>query len=227
MTDAATGPLGILGGTFDPPHNGHLRVAIEAREALGLAAVRFIPAGRPLLREPPRASPGDRLAMVERALDGLPGLGIDASEIREAAATARPSYTVDTLERLRRELGPGRPLVLLLGADAFARFEAWQRWRQLFGLAHVAVATRPGHPLRVGDGDAALDGEFRARRGAAADLGAAPAGRIVCFGITALEISASAVRDRLGRGASVRALVPDGVVDYIESRQLYRTPHGH
>lgn len=227
MTEAAAGPLGILGGTFDPPHNGHLRLAIEAREALDLAAVRFVPAGRPLLRDPPRASPGERLAMVERALVGLPGLGIDASEVREAAATARPSYTVDTLERLRRELGSTRPLVLLLGADAFARLEAWHRWRDLFALAHLAVATRPGHPSRVGDGDTALDGEFRARCGSAADLAAAPAGRIVCFGITALEISASAVRDRLGRGASVRALVPDGVVDYIESRQIYRTPHGH
>ena len=133
-----------------------------------------------------------------------------------------------TLERLRRQYGPQRPLLLLLGADAFARLESWHRWRELFGLAHIAVATRPGHDLKeVGAGKTALDGEFAERRGVAADLAAAPAGRIVSFAITALEISATAIRQRLARGLSVRYLVPDPVLDYIESHQLYRTPHGH
>jgi nicotinate-nucleotide adenylyltransferase len=89
------------------------------------------------------------------------------------------------------------------------------------------VATRPGHEIKVGAGDTALDAEFNARRGSAADLAGAPAGRIVPFAITALEISATAVRERLARGLSVRYLVPDPVLDYIETHQLYRTPHGH
>jgi nicotinate-nucleotide adenylyltransferase len=244
MNRPAAGALGLFGGTFDPLHVGHLRLALEAREALGLAGVRFIPAGRPALRGAPHCAASDRLAMVERALAELPGFGVDAEEVLQ---TDRPSYTVETLERQRRLHGPQRPLVLLVGADAFARLEAWHRWRELFGLAHIAVATRPGHDLAVmrsgihADGAGArcvpgtplrgevtaLDAEFAARKGGAADLAGAPAGRIVPFAITALEISASSIRQRLAAGLSVRYLVPDAVLDYIDSHQLYRTSHGH
>ncbi len=225
MNEAGAGLLGLLGGTFDPLHVAHLRLALEAREALSLAGVCLIPAGTPPLRAVPQCAASHRLAMVEQALGGIPGLSVDAGEVLAAADT--PSYTVATLERLRRQHGVERPLVLLLGADAFARLESWQRWRELFGLAHIAVATRPGHDLKVGAGDTALDDEFAARHGVAADLAGAPAGRIVPFAITALEISATAIRERLARGLSVRYLVPDAVLDYIESHQIYRTPHGH
>lgn len=225
MSESAA-PLGIFGGTFDPLHVGHLRLAIEAREALGLGEVRFVPAGNPPLRAAPGTAAPDRLAMVERALAGVAGFAVDDAEVR-AAADGRPSYTVDSLERLRRALGPDRPLVLLLGADAFARLDAWHRWRDLFDLAHIAVATRAGHELKVGRGEAALDLEFRARTGTAADLATAASGRIVPFAITALEVSASALRETLRRDGDIRYLVPPAVLDYIESRQLYRTPHGH
>ena len=224
MNEAGPGPLGLFGGTFDPPHIGHLRLAIEAREALGLGTVRLIPAGHPPLRDKPGAAPRHRVAMVERAIAGTPGLEIDRSEMEVIDG---PSYTVTTLERLRANLGPTRPLVLLLGADAFARLNAWHRWQDIFALAHIAVATRPGHALKVGAGDTALDSAYRAGLGNVADLAAAPAGRIVPFGIAALEISATTIRDRLSRGASVRHLVTDAVLDYIDSHQLYRTPHGH
>lgn len=235
MPEASAGILGILGGTFDPLHIAHLRLAIEAREALGLAEVSFVPAGTPALRDAPRCSAAHRLAMVERALADAPGFSVDAAEVINAAAESGPSYTIATLARQRKAQGPTRPLVLLLGADAFARLEAWHRWRELFALAHIAVATRPGHELKVapggihadGAGGAALDREFLARRGVAADLASAPAGRIVPFAISALEISATAIRQRLERGQSARYLVPDAVLDYIDSHQLYRTPHGH
>ncbi|MDZ4252458.1 MAG: nicotinate-nucleotide adenylyltransferase [Sulfuritalea sp.] len=249
MSEPGAGVLGLFGGTFDPLHVGHLRLALEAREALGLAELCLIPAGKPPLREAPQCAAADRLAMVERALAELPGFSVDPDEVlatiaansaaNSAATSVAPSYTIDTLERQRRLHGAQRPLVLLLGADAFARIETWHRWRELFGLAHVAVATRPGHELRVGAGAlcvpgtplrgqaTALDAEFAARRGVAADLADAPAGRIVPFAITALEISASAVRRRLAAGLSVRYLVPETVLDYIDSHQLYRTSHGH
>lgn len=230
MSEPGAEVLGLFGGTFDPLHVAHLRLALEAREALGLAEVCLIPAGKPALREAPQCAAADRLAMVERALADMPGFSVDATEVLQVAtpaASAEPSYTVDTLERQRRLHGARRPLVLLLGADAFARIEAWHRWRELFGLAHVAVATRPGHELKVGAGEAALDAEFAARRGVAADLAGAPAGRIVPFAITALEISASAIRRRLAGGLNVRYLVPEAVLDYIDSHQLYRTSHGH
>ena len=225
MREQSGGVLGLFGGTFDPLHIAHLRLAIEAREALGLAEVCFIPAGRPALREAPQCAAGDRLAMVERALADASGFSVDAAEVLDPAG--RPSYTVETLERQRLRHGAQRPLVLLLGADAFARLEAWHRWRELFALAHIAVATRAGHELTVGAGGTALDREFAARRGEAADLAAAPAGRIACFAITALEISATAIRRRLALGLGVRYLVADPVLDYIDSHQIYRTPNGH
>lgn len=231
MSQPEGGVIGLLGGTFDPLHVAHLRLAIEAREALNLAAVCFIPAGNPPLRPAPACAAEHRLAMVECALAGRHGFSVDGAEVRAQAA---PSYTIDTLERLRRLHGPQRPLVLLLGADAFARLESWHRWRELFALAHIAVARRPGHELKVpvgtqsaGAGGAALDAEVVARKGVAADLAGAPAGRIVTFAITALEISATAIRERLAQGRSARYLVPDPVLDYIDSHQLYRTPHGH
>jgi nicotinate-nucleotide adenylyltransferase len=225
MSEVGTGALGLFGGTFDPLHIAHLRLAIEAREALGLAGVCFIPAGNPALRDAPQCAADHRLAMVERALATMPGFSVDAAEVLNAAPG--PSFTIDTLERQRRLHGTQRPLVLLLGADAFARLEQWHRWRELFELAHLAVATRPGHGIKVGAGGTALDHEFAAREGAAVDLVAAPAGRIVPFAITALEISASAIRRRLAQGQSVRHLVPDAVLDYIDSHQIYRTQHGH
>ncbi len=217
-------PLGIFGGTFDPLHIGHLRLAIEAGENLGLTAVRFIPAGQPPLRDTPRTPAAHRLAMVRLAVADTPGFTVDASEAESPAM----SYTVDTLERLRRELGPAQPLVLLLGADAFARLESWQRWRELFELAHIAVATRPGHALKVGAGDtataanSALNAEFQTRHGLASDLATAPAGRIVPFAITGLEISATALRQRLAAGLDARHLAPAAVLDYIHQHHLYR-----
>lgn len=238
MSESGAGVLGLLGGTFDPLHIAHLRLGLEAREALGLEEVRFIPAGNPALRETPRCAARHRLAMLERSLAGIPGLSIDASEVLDSENGLQPNYTIDTLERQRQLHGPQRPLVLLLGADAFSRLEAWHRWRELFGLAHIAVATRPGHEI-AGAGSlgvpgtplrgqlTALDAEFSARQGAATDLACAPAGRIVPFAITALEISATAIRQRLAQGLSARCLVPDAVLDYIDSHQLYRTPHGH
>lgn len=236
MNDAGKGVLGLFGGTFDPLHVAHLRLGLEAREALGLGEVCFIPAGNPALRDAPRGAGVHRLAMVERALADMPGFSVDATEVlnaaRDSAAKPRPSYTVETLERQRQLHGRERPLVLLLGADAFVRLEAWHRWRELLALAHIAVATRPGHEPIVGAGSLGvpgtpLDAEFLARRGEAADLARAPAGRIVPFAITALEISSTAIRRRLAQGLNARYLVPDAVLDYIDLHQLYRTPHGH
>lgn len=218
MTEPSAGPLGIFGGTFDPLHIAHLRLAIEAREALGLAGVRFVPAGQPPLREAPRTPGPHRLAMVRAAVADTPGFTVDAAEVD----AARPSYTVETLERLRAELGPAQALVLLLGADAYARLEGWHRWRELFDLAHVAVATRPGHVPKVGAGGTALDAETARRLGTAADLAATPAGRVVSFAITALDISATALRERLASGRDIRHLAPPAVLDYIDHHHLYR-----
>lgn len=220
--DASPGPLGILGGTFDPIHFAHLRLAEEAREALLLERVRLIPAGQPPHRGPPRSTAEDRLAMAKLAIAGNPAFEIDDGEVR----AARKSYTVLTLERLRAEFGPTRPLVLILGADAFEGLPSWHRWRELFDLAHLAVSNRPGYaphgrrwPQVLSP---ELDAACRDRHVAEpAALRAAPAGRVIAFDMTPLAISASLIRDLVAHRASVRYLLPDPVVDYIGRHHLY------
>ena len=209
--------MGIFGGTFDPVHFGHLRLAEEARQQLGLGQILWIPAGQPPLRDQPCTSAADRVAMVACAIEGNPAFALDDAEVRANVA----SYTVDTLTRLRRIHGSRRPLVLLLGADAFAKLEHWQRWRELFDLAHIAVATRPGVEQKVGAGDTALDAEFRARIAAPADGLHLAAGNVLPFTITALDISATTVRHQLRCMQAPRYLVPDAVLDYIHHHHLY------
>ncbi len=215
-----TEPLGLFGGTFDPVHFGHLRLAEEAIGDLGLGGVRWIPAGQPPHRGAPQVTGRQRLEMVLRLTAGNARFSVDASEVEAAA----PSYTVHTLERLRDELGVDRPLVLLVGADAFAGLPTWHRWRDLFGLTHIAVAQRPGFPVDAGSLPPQLAAEFTARLSAAAGLQQAPAGGIVTFTMTQLAISATRLRELLAAGKSVRYLLPDSVLDYINLYQLYKSP---
>lgn len=212
------GAVGVLGGTFDPVHLAHLALARVALDRLGLAEVRWIPAGQPWHRAAPGASAAARVAMVQAAIADEPRFVLDASE----ADSGSPGYTVDTLARLRRELGPQRPLVLLMGADAFRGLANWQRWRELFGLAHIAVATRPGFPLD--DVPAPLDAEFAARRLAAADFSSRSAGNIYAFELVAGTVSATEVRTLLAAGAAdcrLLELLPAPVLDYIRRNHLY------
>jgi nicotinate-nucleotide adenylyltransferase len=218
MPDAVA-PIGILGGTFDPVHHGHLRLAEEIADACGLAQVLLIPAAFPNLRALPRTAPDHRLAMVRLASAGNPRLRVDDRELLREGT----SYTVDTLAALRSELGPTQPLCLILGADAFARLPGWSRWLQLFALAHIVVATRPGYDLseRILRNDK-LTREWNARQTEArAELRGCASGLIVKVQIPLLEISATDVRARIARKASVRYLVPQAVLDYIAAQHLY------
>ncbi len=198
-------PIVILGGTFDPVHIGHLRVALEASEALA-APVRLMPAHVPPHRPAPVASAAQRVAMLRVALAGQDRLQLDTRELDRS----EPSYTVDTLRQMRTEFGASRPLILLLGADAFAGLPTWHDWRDLFNLAHVAVMTRPGHDARL---PADLETEVVARRARlAADLRATPSGKVLDLPVTPLEVSASAVRASLAAGSDPRWLVPDALL---------------
>lgn len=211
-------PLIVFGGTFDPVHIAHLRLAEEALETCGAASVRWIPAGRPPHRGEPRVAGEHRLAMVRLAIAGNPHFAVDDTEIRSDA----PSYTVSTLARLRAELGYERPLILLVGADAFAGLADWHRWAELFGLAHLAVAERPGHGIDERSLPPAIGAELAARRSVdASALHAQPAGRILPFAMTALDIAATRIRALLAAGASVRYLLSPAVLDYIQSNRLY------
>jgi nicotinate-nucleotide adenylyltransferase len=194
-------PLAILGGTFDPVHIGHLCAAWEAAEALD-AEVRLMPARVPPHRPPPVADAARRVAILRAALHGQDRLGLDIRELDREG----PSWTIDTLTDMRNEHGPDRPLVLLVGADAFAGLGSWHRWRELFDFAHIGVLTRPGPSFELPVELAAEVGKRRATN--AAILHAAPAGRVLNIAVTALEISATHVREELAAGREPRYLLP-------------------
>ena len=210
-------PLGILGGTFDPVHTAHLRLAEEAVHQLHLGGVLWVPTGQPRHRAPPLANAEQRLAMVRLATANHSEYQVDATE----AGSTEPSYTVPTLERLRQIHGARRPLVLLMGADAFLGLTTWYRWRELFALAHIAVVSRPGFDLATTPMGADLADEFLRRADRVAALAMAPAGAIVTFTMEAGTVSSTEVRAKLRAGSAVEELLPAAVLDYIQHHRLY------
>jgi nicotinate-nucleotide adenylyltransferase len=214
---SATGraPLGLFGGTFDPVHCGHLRAALEVRERCGLGELRLVPAGRPPHRSPPQASAAERLALLRAAVADEPRLVVDDRELwREG-----PSYTVDTLLALRAER-PGTPLCLVLGADACLGLPRWHRWREILQLAHLIVMPRPGWTLQA---TGELAGELGARlRTDAQCLRSPTGGQVVEQPVTALDISATAIRALLATGGDPRYLVPEAVRQLLLRGTAYR-----
>lgn len=207
--------IGLLGGSFDPIHHGHLRLAEEAIERLSLDHVLLIPA-RPWQR-PTEASAEERFAMVELACQGQSRLIPERLEIDRQ----NPSYTVDTLKTLRQRFGPTTPLWLILGADAFLRLPSWHDWTALEDLCHLAVVPRP----RI-DIESCLPEALKpwwSRRDHVHDR---PAGGLTVLDAPELEISATAIRTQLKSGQSPRYLLPDPVLDYILRQGLYRE-EGH
>ncbi len=209
--------IALLGGTFDPIHIGHLRAATEVALALQ-AHVRLLPAKIPPHRPQPMASAEQRLQMLQIALAGSKELSVDDRELRREG----PSYSVDTLTEFRREFGPQRPLALVVGADAFAAFNHWHRWQEIFGLAHVVVLDRPGAATAF-DWAAELKSLVESRSCAdVAELRRSGSGCVCQLTIPGLSVSATAVRAALAQRASVRWLVPDAVLEHIEQAGLYR-----
>ena len=187
---------GLLGGSFDPVHLGHLIAADRAAEALGLERVLFVPCARqPLKATGPVAAAGHRKAMLELAIAGRAGFALEPLELERPGS--EPSYTVDTLRALRARW-PAERLVLLLGADAAADLPRWREVEEVVRLAEVAALTRPGVPETAS--------------GLVRFIVATPA----------IEISASEIRARCRAGKSIRYLVPDRVADYIERNHLYQ-----
>lgn len=206
--------IGIFGGTFDPVHYGHLRTGFELMQALGLAEMRYIPAGRPPHRDQPLADATLRLAMVRAAIAGQPGFTVDDREVRRDG----PSYAVLTLEELKSE-APERRLCLAVGMDAFLGLDRWHRWRDVLGLAHVVVAHRPGWRAPA---DGTL-GELLSACGTRdpARLAAADAGLVYVHAVTQLEISSTDLRNIVTGGRDPRYLVPDEVREIIRRTGCY------
>jgi len=195
-------------------------LAQEAATGLGLAYVRFIPAGEPRHRGAPSAFAQQRLDMVRLACANNPLFVVDEREIRRAG----PSYTIDTVSELRAESGAEEPLCFLLGADAFLSLSSWHRWQELFKFVHFVVVHRPGFVQLnwVDSMPPALQQAFIERQtSVASTLVNLPAGRILTHAMTPLDISASRIRADLQQNISPRYLVPDAILNYISQNKLY------
>lgn len=197
--------IGVFGGTFDPIHIGHLRLATEVAEALDLERVHLVPAAMPPHRGEPLLDADTRLSLVAESIRDEPSFVLDDREHRREG----PSYTSDTLAEFAAEF-PGEPLVLLMGMDAFNGLPDWHEVDRILELAHVAVATRPGAEAQ-GTARQWLD----ARRASVGELPGAAPGRIVPVEITRLDISATGLRAMVEQGRSLRYLVPEPVVRHF------------
>ncbi len=206
--------IGIFGGTFDPIHFGHLRTALEIRQAVELAEVRLIPCYQPVHRQLPLASAPDRLAMVRAAVADEPTLTVDDCEMIRGT----PSYTIDTLETLRATR-PNTPLCLIMGIDALLGLPGWHRWQDILKLAHLIVAHRPQYQVpRTGHVATLLKARLQTSPLA---LHENLAGNILLHPVTQLEISATYLRRQIAAGGNPRYLLPDAVCDYIHQHGVY------
>ncbi|MDE1166758.1 MAG: nicotinate-nucleotide adenylyltransferase [Pseudomonas sp.] len=218
LSPTAPRRVGVLGGTFDPVHIGHLRSALEVAELLGFDELRLTPNARPPHRDMPQVTAQDRLAMVEKAVQGVTPLTVDARELLRD----KPSYTIDTLESMRAELCAHDPLFLLLGWDAFCGLPSWHRWEELLQHCHILVLQRPDADSEPPD---ALRNLLAARCISDPAALKGPSGQIAFVWQTPLSVSATQIRQLLASGKSVRFLVPDAVLAYIDAHGLYRAPN--
>ncbi|RLC92910.1 MAG: nicotinic acid mononucleotide adenylyltransferase [Chloroflexi bacterium] len=201
--------IAVFGGTFDPIHQGHLAVAKDVKARLGFQEVVFVPAGDPWLKADREVTAAEhRLEMVRLAVDGNPGFGVSTIEIDRPG----PSYTVDTMEQLRRELGPGARLAFVLGADALAGLDAWKEPQRLIQLCCLVAFARPGFPLPALEPlEAAIPGLSR---------------RVTFVEVSQVDVSASDIRRRVAKGLPIRGMVPEAVERYILEHRLYKGPLG-
>ena len=207
--------IGVLGGTFDPVHIGHLRGGLEVAEMMQLDELRLTPNARPPHRDTPQVSALDRLAMVECAVAGVATLVVDSRELQRDT----PSYTIDTLELMRADLAADDQLFLLLGWDAFCGLPTWHRWEDLLQHCHILVLQRPDADSEPPD---ALRNLLAARSVSDPLALKGPGGQIAFVWQTPLAVSATQIRQLLASGKSVRYLVPDAVLAYIDAHGLYR-----
>lgn len=224
-------PIGLLGGSFDPIHVGHLQLARDALANLPIAEVRLIPAAQPWQKDE-LAAAEHRVQMIRLAIDDeLPftrrRMVLDLTEIERGG----PTYTIDTLREQRARQGFDVPLVLIIGADQFERFDTWREWERIPELAHIAVARRAGaRPTLNATLQKLRDARFLKYAG---DLVDSPCGHIVDLAMTPVDVSATEVRRLLAQAATpaeqsrLAASVPPPVLDYIRAHHLYAGPHGH
>lgn len=210
--------IAILGGTFNPIHNGHLYLAKQLQAKLNFESIRFMPAAIPALKDVPSLTAVQRAEMVDIAISEYPDFTLDTRELSRSGT----SYTIDTLTLLREELGKETSLCWLMGSDAFAHLNAWHRWQELLNYAHLVVVKRP-HSDDLSD----LNTDIQMLRNqhetnSVEDLRKQPCGRILVQEIAALDISSSMIRDKLKKHEDVGKLLPHEVLHYIQQHHLYQ-----
>jgi nicotinate-nucleotide adenylyltransferase len=220
MSNSGAPLVGIFGGTFDPIHYGHLRVAEEIVETVGLQKMYFVPAGMPRLRHSPVASPQHRVEIVRLAIQKNPDFVLDGREIYRDGV----SYSIDTVREFKQEFGEEIRLCLVLGADAFIKLPEWNNWKELFNLCHFIVSTRPGYTFTLIK--ELLSKELReecSQRWVSntETLKKETSGLIFIASTTMLDISATSIRAHIAVGRNVRHLVPSVTVNYISKNKLY------
>lgn len=210
--------IALLGGSFDPVHNGHLALANYFATLLAPDELRVIPAGNPWQKQGLKTAPGQRVAMVRLAFDRLAvPVVVDEQEIKRDG----PTYSIDTLRAIRKEVGPQVSMALLIGADQLQQLHTWKEWQQLFDYAHICAASRPGFTLTQLEPQVAR--EFARRNASAAQIRTTPYGLTYLADKLAVDISATQIRAALEHGEQPDTLIPAGVLDYIKQHHLYQT----
>lgn len=212
--------VGIYGGTFDPIHYGHLRIAEELVESVGFCKLYFIPSGSPRLRQAPSASKYHRVAMLRAAIQGNAKFILDEREIYRSGE----SRSVVTLRELRDELAEDFVLCFLMGMDVFVKLSKWYCWRELFQLCHLVIVDRHGYISTVNNNGFTeeINQEVMCRKAThASELKNTSSGLVLTVPTTMLDISATVIRANIANKKSIRYLLPDTVLEYIETNHLY------
>jgi nicotinate-nucleotide adenylyltransferase len=211
--------IAVLGGSFDPVHNGHVALAGYFARLLVPDEMRIVPAGQPWQKRGLQTAPEHRVEMSRIAFWHLAvPVAIDEQEIRRSGAT----YSIDTLRALREELGPDVSIAFLMGADQLQKLQTWKDWQALFELAHLCAASRPGYGIDDATIAPEVAREFARRAATPEQIRSTPKGLTYVASNLAVDISATQIRTALEQGADVASLIPAGVLDYIKQHHLYR-----
>ncbi len=213
------GCLLLLGGSFDPVHIGHVALAKHFCALFGTRAVRIIPAGNPWQKKPLQASGSTRMAMLQEAFaDSGLAITVDVQEIERTG----PTYSVDTLTNIRREVGDRRPLIFIMGADQLAKLNTWHRWQDILELTNLAATSRPGAPDPLEGLSEPLAQVIGPRMADSQTLASTPYGKILVDRTLQLDVSSTQIRKALASGQDARQWLPPKVAAYIEAHKLYR-----
>ncbi len=211
--------IALLGGSFDPVHNGHVALGDYFAVLLHPDELRVIPAGQPWQKNGLRTAPEHRVEMLQRAFarSKVP-VTVDEQEIRRDGAT----YSIDTLRAIRSELGPEASISFLIGADQLQKLNTWKEWQRLFDYAHLCAASRPGFNMDAGHVPAEVQREFTRRAATPDQIRNTPHGLTYLATNLAVDVSSTGIRDALKNGHHAGSLLPAGVLDYIKQHHLYR-----